>query len=133
MIIDLECGGGIHHHHKSDQSCYYSQEENEEEEVGSCYSQFYNSNDNDEITGRLSSSSDSDCSVQLNEKMKIIVTSILVVADDHIRDCRICQLSSLIDNDEQDELIQLGCCCKDDLALAHQHCADTWFKIKGNT
>ncbi|PWA63021.1 Zinc finger, RING-CH-type [Artemisia annua] len=60
------------------------------------------------------------------------VVSILVVPDDDIRDCRICQLSSLIDNDEQDELIQLGCCCKDDLALAHQHCADTWFKIKGN-
>lgn len=109
MIIDLECGSGGHHHHTSDQSCYYSQEEdeNEEEEVGSCYSQFYNSNDNDEITGRLSSSSDSDCSVQLNEKMKKNVNVILVV--DNVRDCRISQLS-LVDNDdeEDDELIELG-------------------------
>ncbi|CAA0829827.1 PAR1 protein [Striga hermonthica] len=28
--------------------------------------------------------------------------------------------------------IELGCACKDDLAAAHKHCADTWFKIRGN-
>ncbi|KAL0316362.1 UNVERIFIED_CONTAM: hypothetical protein Sradi_5514400 [Sesamum radiatum] len=28
--------------------------------------------------------------------------------------------------------IELGCSCKDDLAAAHKHCAETWFKIKGN-
>ncbi|PWA37899.1 Zinc finger, RING-CH-type [Artemisia annua] len=67
-----------------------------------------------------------------NDKKKNV--NVILVVDDDIRDCRICQLSSLVDNDEQedDELIELGCCCKDDLALAHQHCADTWFKIKGN-
>ncbi|KAH7434830.1 hypothetical protein KP509_06G036800 [Ceratopteris richardii] len=41
--------------------------------------------------------------------------------------CRVCQLTV-----EAAELIQLGCACKDDLALAHRHCAETWFKIKGN-
>ncbi|KAI3474161.1 hypothetical protein Pfo_028949 [Paulownia fortunei] len=39
------------------------------------------------------------------------------------RDCRICHLS----------LVSIGVFfCKDDLAAAHKHCAETWFKIKGN-
>ncbi|KAD3066375.1 hypothetical protein R6Q59_019447 [Mikania micrantha] len=42
------------------------------------------------------------------------------------RDCRICHLSLV------DDAIELGCCCKNDLAAAHKHCAETWFKIKGN-
>lgn len=48
------------------------------------------------------------------------------------RDCRICHLS--IDANDQDSgfPIELGCSCKDDLAAAHQQCAETWFKIKGN-
>nr|GEY24007.1 hypothetical protein [Tanacetum cinerariifolium] len=132
--MDLECGGG------TDQSCYYSQEEDNEneEEVGSCYSQFYNSNDNEEDEEIARLSSFSDCSVvqirdddhheynNNNNKNNVVV----IVT----RDCRICQLSVDDDNDEsqEDELMELGCCCKDDLAFAHKHCADTWFKIKGN-
>ncbi|XP_015077342.1 uncharacterized protein LOC107021240 [Solanum pennellii] len=57
--------------------------------------------------------------------------------------CRICHLSLLkcggIGDDDQlleasgGMAIELGCSCKGDLAAAHKHCAETWFKIKGNT
>ncbi|XP_038709403.1 uncharacterized protein LOC120004202 isoform X1 [Tripterygium wilfordii] len=30
------------------------------------------------------------------------------------------------------DLIQLGCGCKDELGIAHVHCAEAWFKLKGN-
>ncbi|CAI9759146.1 unnamed protein product [Fraxinus pennsylvanica] len=58
------------------------------------------------------------------------------------RDCRICQLSSEENVncdlgrgvEEFDEvLIELGCNCKGDLGAAHKNCAETWFKIKGDT
>ncbi|GAB4831427.1 hypothetical protein Ancab_005438 [Ancistrocladus abbreviatus] len=50
--------------------------------------------------------------------------------------CRICHLSS----DQTSEaspgievvLIQLGCGCKGELCVAHRHCAEAWFKLKGN-
>ncbi|XP_076882364.1 uncharacterized protein LOC143530818 [Bidens hawaiensis] len=51
------------------------------------------------------------------------------------RDCRICHLSLDLTNDKSCEngvAFELGCCCKDDLAAAHKHCAEAWFKIKGN-
>ncbi|KAL4576234.1 hypothetical protein LXL04_012325 [Taraxacum kok-saghyz] len=50
------------------------------------------------------------------------------------RDCRICHLSLDLTNQESENgiPIELGCCCKDDLAAAHKHCAEAWFKIKGN-
>lgn len=55
------------------------------------------------------------------------------------RDCRICHLSMDMstnnnhdDHDESGTPIELGCSCKDDLAAAHKHCAEAWFKIKGN-
>ncbi|KAI3705085.1 hypothetical protein L1987_75317 [Smallanthus sonchifolius] len=50
------------------------------------------------------------------------------------RDCRICHLSlDLTNQDSENGLpIELGCSCKDDLAAAHKHCAEAWFKIKGN-
>lgn len=52
--------------------------------------------------------------------------------------CRICHLNS-----EQSlritspaaatmELIQIGCGCRDELGIAHSHCAEAWFKLKGN-
>lgn len=45
--------------------------------------------------------------------------------------CRICHLSA--DNSsENSELIQLGCGCKEELGSSHLHCAETWFKHKGN-
>ncbi|CAN4081489.1 unnamed protein product [Withania somnifera] len=48
------------------------------------------------------------------------------------RDCRICHLSLVSCGNESGVAIELGCSCKDDLAAAHKHCAETWFKIKGN-
>ncbi|CAN8237199.1 unnamed protein product [Cochlearia groenlandica] len=48
------------------------------------------------------------------------------------RDCRICHMSLDASNPESGVPIELGCSCKDDLAAAHKHCAETWFKIKGN-
>lgn len=55
--------------------------------------------------------------------------------------CRICHLNSdqlsesALDTSVQTttvELIDLGCGCKDDLGIAHSHCAEAWFKLKGN-
>ncbi|KAL1196996.1 hypothetical protein V5N11_024793 [Cardamine amara subsp. amara] len=48
------------------------------------------------------------------------------------RDCRICHMSLDAANLESGVPIELGCSCKADLAAAHKHCAETWFKIKGN-
>ncbi|KAL2940419.1 E3 ubiquitin-protein ligase MARCH2 [Bienertia sinuspersici] len=48
------------------------------------------------------------------------------------RDCRICHLSLDGSNPESGFPIELGCSCKDDLAAAHKHCAEAWFKIRGN-
>uniref|UniRef100_A0A1J3G5U5 RING-CH-type domain-containing protein n=1 Tax=Noccaea caerulescens TaxID=107243 RepID=A0A1J3G5U5_NOCCA len=48
------------------------------------------------------------------------------------KDCRICHMSLDAANLESGVPIELGCSCKDDLAAAHKHCAETWFKIKGN-
>lgn len=50
------------------------------------------------------------------------------------RCCRICHLSMDMTNNnlESGTHMELGCSCKDDLAAAHKHCAEAWFKIKGN-
>ncbi|GLT80119.1 hypothetical protein SLA2020_515740 [Shorea laevis] len=55
------------------------------------------------------------------------------------RVCRICHLSSEQSLECDDsasatatDLIQLGCACKDELGIAHSHCAEVWFKLKGN-
>ncbi|TXG47645.1 hypothetical protein EZV62_026939 [Acer yangbiense] len=58
------------------------------------------------------------------------------------RVCRICHLSSeQLSETASDnsvcttttvELIPIGCGCKDDLGIAHIHCAEAWFKLKGN-
>ncbi|KAH9303508.1 hypothetical protein KI387_043870 [Taxus chinensis] len=45
------------------------------------------------------------------------------------KECRICHLGV---EAEVGTSIVLGCACKDDLAVAHKHCAEAWFKIKGN-
>ncbi|KAJ4981066.1 hypothetical protein NE237_031903 [Protea cynaroides] len=45
--------------------------------------------------------------------------------------CRICHLNSEQSSDISD-LIQLGCGCKDELGFSHRHCAETWFRLKGN-
>ncbi|XP_042387275.1 uncharacterized protein LOC121979359 [Zingiber officinale] len=46
-------------------------------------------------------------------------------------ECRICQLS-LSSGGEGSELILLGCGCKGELGVAHRHCAEAWFSVKGN-
>ncbi|XP_011627146.1 uncharacterized protein LOC18423525 [Amborella trichopoda] len=47
------------------------------------------------------------------------------------RVCRVCHLSS--DNQSSvTDLIQLGCECLNDLAIAHRRCAEAWFRIKGD-
>ncbi|KAK1396771.1 RING-CH-type domain-containing protein [Heracleum sosnowskyi] len=46
------------------------------------------------------------------------------------RACRICHMSLM--ESCFGVAIELKCDCKGDLAVAHQHCADTWFKIRGN-
>lgn len=48
------------------------------------------------------------------------------------RDCRICHLSLDGSNPDSGFPIELGCSCKEDLAAAHKHCAEAWFKIRGN-
>ncbi|XP_020113905.1 uncharacterized protein LOC109728040 [Ananas comosus] len=48
------------------------------------------------------------------------------------RDCRICHLGLETAASESGFAIVLGCSCKEDLALAHKQCAETWFKIRGN-
>ncbi|OVA15161.1 zinc finger protein [Macleaya cordata] len=45
--------------------------------------------------------------------------------------CRICHLSGDRPSEAPD-LIPLGCRCKDELGIAHRHCAEAWFKLKGN-
>ncbi|KAJ7519726.1 hypothetical protein O6H91_20G053400 [Diphasiastrum complanatum] len=45
--------------------------------------------------------------------------------------CRVCHMP-LSYNKEQGEGVDLGCACKNDLALAHRRCAETWFRIRGN-
>lgn len=45
--------------------------------------------------------------------------------------CRICHLSNE-QSSGSPELIQLGCNCREDLAISHRHCAEAWFKQKGN-
>lgn len=51
------------------------------------------------------------------------------------RDCRICHLSLQVGGSDMESgnAIQLGCSCKNDMAAAHENCAETWFRIKGNT
>ncbi|KAH7682086.1 Zinc finger RING/FYVE/PHD-type protein [Dioscorea alata] len=52
--------------------------------------------------------------------------------------CRICHLSPDRSSEscggapEGSELIQLGCGCRGELGIAHRHCAEAWFRVKGN-
>ncbi|KAJ7961327.1 Zinc finger protein [Quillaja saponaria] len=112
---------------------------------GSCYSRFYSTNggsydecsfacvSDPEVGGVPDSrrvSSGSDCSVQV--EIEIGVPEIKVHLAKVERDCRICHMGLESDSRESGAPIELGCSCKDDLAAAHKHCAEAWFKIKGN-
>ncbi|KAL3531748.1 hypothetical protein ACH5RR_005269 [Cinchona calisaya] len=138
--VDLECGYGGRPYIDSDDDdssvCFSDAEE------GSCCSQFYStadgdgSPDDDEIimeameSRRVSSVADSDCSVDI--KNRVLETKLHLGKQE--RDCRICHLTleSSGPDSESGIAIELGCSCKDDLAAAHKHCAEAWFKIKGN-
>ncbi|KAE9618123.1 putative E3 ubiquitin-protein ligase MARCH [Lupinus albus] len=76
-------------------------------------------------------SSVTDCSVEV--EIASVVPEIKVHLGNKVeKDCRICHMGLESDIHESGVPIELGCCCKDDLAVAHKHCAETWFKIKGN-
>ncbi|XP_034687129.1 E3 ubiquitin-protein ligase MARCHF7-like [Vitis riparia] len=75
------------------------------------------------IEGGLGSSS-SDCGSEVDLESGVLAVE---------RDCRICQLSLDASDQETGLAIELGCSCKGDLGSAHRQCAETWFKIKGNT
>ncbi|KAI3988133.1 hypothetical protein MKX01_011922 [Papaver californicum] len=62
----------------------------------------------------------------------VVVVVVVVVVDNNSKDCRICHLSLDSTNQESGIPTELGCSCKEDLASNHKHCAEAWFKIKGN-
>ncbi|KAK4270417.1 hypothetical protein QN277_023454 [Acacia crassicarpa] len=144
--VDLEQGGGYHRSVvasdvSADGSVCFSDADD-----GSCYSHFYStyggSYDDCSFAGVSDSevrcvadsrraSSVTDCSVEV--EIETGVPEIKVHLAKVERDCRICHLGLESDsNDESGVPIELGCSCKDDLAAAHKHCAEAWFKIKGN-
>lgn len=146
--IDLECGRrtGGEGANKEEGSLYSSDAED-----GSCYSQIYSTADGDgsfddynfacgsghsenlvaEKSGYGRNSSvgnSSDCSSVVDMEIGENKMHLGKVE----RDCRICHLSLVHSSPETGDAIELGCSCKDDLAAVHRHCAETWFKIKGN-
>ncbi|KAI3466755.1 hypothetical protein Pfo_023418 [Paulownia fortunei] len=48
------------------------------------------------------------------------------------RVCRICHLSAKESGKNSVELMELGCGCKGELGVAHSHCAEAWFRLRGN-
>ncbi|KAL2554559.1 RING/FYVE/PHD zinc finger superfamily protein [Forsythia ovata] len=151
--VDLECGGsgGGDGEEEEEGNVFFS-----DADEGSCYSQFYSTVDGDgsyddysiacgSESGEIlkdevldsrraslvadSDSDSSDCSVDIENggfgETKVHLERVE-------RDCRICHLSLVSSSPESGVAIELGCSCKDDLAAAHKHCAETWFKIKGN-
>ncbi|XP_022887483.1 uncharacterized protein LOC111403280 [Olea europaea var. sylvestris] len=147
--LDLECGrrsssGGEGANKEEGSLC------SSDAEDGSCHSQFYSTAgdgsyddynfacgsghgenlvaENLEYERNSSVADSSDCSsvvdIEIGEnKMHLGKVE---------RDCRICHLSLVSSSPETGDAIELGCSCKDDLAAVHRHCAETWFKIKGN-
>lgn len=116
---------------------------------GSCYSHFYSTygGSYDDCSFACVSDSEvrcvvddsrrascvSDCSVEVEIESGVPEIKVHLATSKVERDCRICHLGLESDsNDESGVPIELGCSCKDDLAAAHKHCAEAWFKIKGN-
>ncbi|XP_014523955.1 uncharacterized protein LOC106780209 [Vigna radiata var. radiata] len=112
---------------------------------GSCYSRFYSTNGgsyddysfdfvSDPEAGVVPhsgrASSVSECSVELETRTGVPEVKVHLAKVE--RDCRICHMGLVSDSHESGAPIELGCSCKDDLAAAHKHCAEAWFKIKGN-
>lgn len=113
-------------------------------EEGSVCSRFYSTNggsfddfrfsvcNSDGVGGGVGSESRRSSSAAASE-LSVELVEIKVHFGKEERDCRICHLSLESANNESGVPIELGCSCKDDLAAAHKHCAEAWFKIKGNT
>ncbi|XP_028770586.1 uncharacterized protein LOC114727963 [Neltuma alba] len=53
------------------------------------------------------------------------------LSDSRDRECRICRLGLESDSHVYGVPIELGCSCKDDLAVAHKLCAENWFRSRG--
>ncbi|KAF8031979.1 hypothetical protein BT93_D1021 [Corymbia citriodora subsp. variegata] len=144
--VDLEQGC----HRRSDSSAEDDESEcfsDAEDGDGSCHSQFYSTTGGsyDEYSftcasdreatasGTRGPSSGSGRSVEIEVVVEREVKVHLgKVERERERDCRICHLGLESNSHESGVAIELGCACKDDLAVAHKNCAETWFKIKGN-
>ncbi|KAF9596790.1 hypothetical protein IFM89_013337 [Coptis chinensis] len=81
---------------------------------------------------RRSCSTASDVSDEVDLESGVVVQEMKVHLAKVEKDCRICHLTLESSNPETGIAIELGCSCKEDLAAAHKHCAEAWFKIKGN-
>ncbi|KAK8546365.1 hypothetical protein V6N13_067590 [Hibiscus sabdariffa] len=100
---------------------------------GSCYSQFYST------VGGSYHASDGEIG-EVSDSRRVSSVSNYSVGGPEIKvhsakvekDCRICHLGLESSGHESGVPIELGCSCKDDLAAAHKHCAEAWFKIRGN-
>lgn len=55
-----------------------------------------------------------------------------LTVDDFEKVCRICHLDTFERGKKFVDLIEIGCGCKGELGFVHTHCAETWFKLKGN-
>lgn len=151
--IDLEQGRTTyqhhHHHHRRTDSGSDDVEEEDSRSIcfsdadeGSCYSTFYSTaggsyedirfTDHEVGDGSRSrrNSCVSDCSVEV--VILGVDGDVKVHLDEEIgnesKECRICHLNLGIGSN----VIELGCDCKNDLAIAHSNCAERWFKIRGN-
>ncbi|CAK9142111.1 unnamed protein product [Ilex paraguariensis] len=82
------------------------------------------------VSDKRRESSVSECSVEVDLEAGVHENKVHLEIPE--RDCRICHLSLDVANQESGIPIELGCSCKDDLAAAHKHCAEAWFKIKGD-
>ncbi|XP_039016336.1 uncharacterized protein LOC120146923 [Hibiscus syriacus] len=140
--IDLE--QGTHRWNGSDVSADEASVYSNADE-GSCYSQFYSTTGGSyddysftccsdgeigDVSGSGRVSSVSDCSVEV--QIQSGANEIKLHLAKAEKDCRICHLGLESNSHESGVAIELGCSCKDDLAAAHKHCAEAWFKIRGN-
>ncbi|KAM7271970.1 hypothetical protein ACFE04_031184 [Oxalis oulophora] len=109
----------------------------------------HHSDEDDDDQHQPSSSSSSSSSSEIKETEQDLELGVVDDADDckvsNVSQaeivCRICHLCFDSTNEESGGNgngngngipIELGCSCKHDLAAAHKHCAEAWFKIKGN-
>ncbi|GMI84691.1 hypothetical protein HRI_002138400 [Hibiscus trionum] len=129
--IDLE-QGITHRRNGSDVSADEASVCFSDADEGSCYSQFYSTvggsyyasdGEIDDVSDSRRVSSVSNCWVEPEIKVHLAEVE---------KDCRICHLGLESNSPESGVPIELGCSCKDDLAAAHKHCAEAWFKIRGN-